>query len=346
MLLLGESGTGKSFVARRIHELSPRADRPFVEVGLTSDVGSDNMVQSDLFGHEKGAFTGASEYKEGLFSLADGGTIFLDEIGDASPEVQAKLLRVIESSTFKRLGGVRDIRVDVRVIAATNRDLDAMVREGSFREDLYYRLKVIPVTLPPLRERPEDIVPLVDYLLERAAPRGGAPRTFAPGLAARLADYPWPGNIRELDNALRHASAMAAGDEVTAADFPSPVRDCLGAGGPAREPAVVPPGDDQAAPAGAGPVIDAEALRAAIRSTDPLSEAMVEHPEEVPAHFAHAKRVYLEALIDECGGDLALISRFWDRSSEKTMRKLVREMGLEEKLNLARSRRPARRRSP
>jgi len=204
VLLRGESGTGKSFIARKIHGLSERRDRPFVEVGLTSDIGSENMIQSDLFGHEKGAFTGASEQKQGLFSLADGGTIFLDEIGDASKELQAKLLRVIESRTFKRLGGVRDVKVDVRVIAATNRDLEGMVEEGSFRRDLYYRLNVIAVHLPPLRKRAEDIPTLAEFLFSRATSRGNGPKKrLPPALAERLKGYQWPGNIRELDHALK-----------------------------------------------------------------------------------------------------------------------------------------------
>jgi hypothetical protein len=163
VLLRGESGTGKSFIARKIHGLSERLDRPFVEVGLTSDIGSENMIQSDLFGHEKGAFTGATEQEQGLFSLADGGTIFLDEIGDAPRELQAKLLRVIESQTFKRLGGVRDVKVDVRIIAATNRDL-------------YCRLNVIAVQLPPLRKRVDDIPALAEFLFARATSRSRWPR--------------------------------------------------------------------------------------------------------------------------------------------------------------------------
>jgi transcriptional regulator with PAS, ATPase and Fis domain len=148
---VGKTGTGKSHLARRIHLLSKRRDKPFIEVALTSDIGADNLIESELFGHEKGAFTGASEQKQGLFSLADGGTIFLDEIGDATADLQAKLLRVLEMKRFRRLGGVKDLEVDVRVIVATNRDLERAVADGKFRQDLYYRLNVISIRLPALR---------------------------------------------------------------------------------------------------------------------------------------------------------------------------------------------------
>ena len=356
VLLRGESGTGKSFIARKIHGLSDRRDRPFVEVGLTSDIGSENMIQSDLFGHEKGAFTGASEQKQGLFSLADGGTIFLDEIGDASKELQAKLLRVIESRTFKRLGGVRDVKVDVRVIAATNRNLERMVEDGSFRSDLYYRLNVIAVHLPPLRERADDIPALAEFLFARATSRsqpdalasdvgptlrvGGQRKRLAPDLAESLKGYAWPGNIRELDHALKSAAAMAEGTEITAADMPSPVREAVGgdveAAGKRPARALAPEARAPAEDGSASPVIDVEALRRAIRASDPVTAGKSVSPHDIPAHFEHAKRTYLATLMDEFGGDLGLIARFWDRSSEKTIRKLIRDCGLEPHLRAAR----------
>ncbi len=351
VLLRGESGTGKSFIARKIHGLSERLDRPFVEVGLTSDIGSENMIQSDLFGHEKGAFTGASEHKQGLFSLADGGTIFLDEIGDASKELQAKLLRVIESQTFKRLGGVRDIKVDVRIIAATNRDLEKMVEEGAFRRDLYYRLNVIAVHLPPLRKRVEDIPALAEFLFTRAMSRSqGQKKRLAPELAERLKAYAWPGNIRELDHALKAAAAMADGVEITAADLPSPVREAVGPEGMARERgkvavrALATESRVMSAQEEASPVTDiinVEALRRAIRESDPVATGKSTSPHNIPAHFEYAKRTYLATLIDEFGGDLGLIARFWDRSSEKTIRKLIRDCGLGDLLQAAREKGPA-----
>ncbi len=334
VLLLGESGTGKTDMARRIHALSRRREGPFVEVALTSDVGSDNMVQSDLFGHERGAFTGAGDQKQGLFSLAHGGTLFLDEIGDATPEVQAKLLRVIETSTFRRLGSPRDIRVDVRVIAATNRDLEARVREGKFREDLYYRLQVIPIRLPPLRERSADIPALADYLLARAAARtGGPPRALDPEAARLLALHSWPGNIRELDHALRFAAALADGGILRPEHLPEPLRapPPPGRGAPAESPEAGPPG-------AAGPVVDAGALRASLRTGAPPPRGKgARHGD--PRHVDHAKRIWLSVLIDEFDGDLAMAARFWDRSSEKTLRALVRAYGLGDRLAAARARR-------
>ncbi|MEM8886340.1 MAG: sigma-54 dependent transcriptional regulator, partial [Planctomycetota bacterium] len=229
VLLRGESGTGKSFLARQIHEHSRRAGPTFVEAPVTSDVGSDNLALSNLFGHEKGAYTDAGEQKDGLFSLADGGTIFLDEIGDASPDLQAKLLRVLETCTFKRLGSVHDIEVDVRIIAATNRDLEEMVEQGEFRRDLYYRLNLITLELPPLRERRDDIPALAEFLVERAQERQGAkdPKVLAPGLADRLRAYAWPGNIRELEYALRSALALSDGPMIEEDDLPAPIREAL-----------------------------------------------------------------------------------------------------------------------
>jgi DNA-binding NtrC family response regulator len=331
VLLRGESGTGKSFVARRIHELSRRRDKPFVEIGLTSDLGTDNLVQSNLFGHEKAAFTGATEQKIGLFTLADGGTIFLDEIGDATPELQAKLLRVTEEQTFKRLGGVRDIRVDVRIIAATNHDLEELARCHRFRQDLLYRLDVISIVLPPLRSRPEDIPSLAQFLLSRICRR--APhRRLPPELATALTSYPWPGNIRELEHALKHAVAMGDGPEILAADFPPAVRAHLGAG---ASGACI---NSETHSHDSRGVIDEQSLRRAIRRTDPVALSCSHHPEQDFATLAHARRVYLATLIDELNGDLSLIRLFWDRCSEKTLRRLVRDEGLADRLAQARSR--------
>jgi DNA-binding NtrC family response regulator len=333
VLLRGESGTGKSFIARKIHELSPRRDKPLIEVALTSDVGSDNFVQSNLFGHERGAFTGATETKQGLFSLADGGTIFLDEIGDASAELQAKLLRVIETSTFKRLGGVRDIHVDIRIVAATNRDLEQMVQSGAFRQDLYYRINVIPVQLPPLRERAEDVPALAQFLLARLP--GAAGKRLRPELSDQLRHYAWPGNVRELEHALKHALAMCDEGEVEPADFPQAVRAALSnIGGTAAAAPPLPPLSGTSK----SPLINVDALRRAIRAAPSPGQLSSGRGFDVPAHVEHAKRVWLETLIDELSGDLALIGLFWDRSSEKTLRNLVREYGLADRLSAARDR--------
>jgi DNA-binding NtrC family response regulator len=344
VLLRGESGTGKSFIARKIHGLSDRRKKPLIEVGLTSDIGSDNMVQSDLFGHEKGAFTGADRQKDGLFSLADEGTIFLDEIGDASPEVQAKLLRVIESSTFKRLGSGGDIKVDVRVIVATNRDLEEMVEEGTFRKDLYYRLNVIPIELPPLRERPEDVPALAEFLLARAARSDPTLcKDLAPGLADELCAYPWPGNVRELDHALKYASAMAEGPRIGRDDLPETVRVPLekgsAKGGAAASTSAARDGAPDG-PSGRQEIIDEGALRSAIRVRDPASMAGAPKTHEVPGHIDHLRRLHLAALIDEFGGDLALIGKYCDRGSEKTLRRQIKQYDLTKRLEAARARGP------
>ena len=210
VLLRGESGTGKEVAAHAIHAWSPRADGPFVAVNCAAL--PESLLESELFGHEKGAFTGAVERRRGRIELADGGTFFLDEIGELKPELQAALLRVLENRSFERVGGSRSIEVDVRWVAATNRDLHTMMTEGTFREDLYHRLSVFPVELPPLRERTEDILPLVEAVLPRIARKIGV-RTpeLAPEARQFLVGAPWPGNVRELTNLLERAVILADG---------------------------------------------------------------------------------------------------------------------------------------
>jgi DNA-binding NtrC family response regulator len=212
-LLLGESGTGKSFVAQLIHARSNRARGPFVEVNCAGL--SATFLDSELFGHERGAFTDAREMKRGLFEVADHGTLFLDEVGDLDPALQPKLLKVLESRSFRRLGGTREISVDVRLVAATNRPLEADVRAGRFREDLYYRLSVFPLTIPPLRERSrDDVLELVHASLADLGQRHpGSPRRLAPRALELLVGYGWPGNVRELRNVLERALVLAAGEE-------------------------------------------------------------------------------------------------------------------------------------
>ena len=193
----GESGTGKELVAQAIHTLSPRADGPYIRVNCAAL--TETLLESELFGHEKGAFTGAHARKTGRFELADRGTLFLDEIGELSLNVQAKLLRVLQERTFERVGGEKTIKVDVRIIAATNRDLLKETQEGRFREDLYYRLNVFPISVPPLRERREDISLLTEHFLRKLKTYGGS-KTLAPGVLTHLTAYSWPGNVRELEN--------------------------------------------------------------------------------------------------------------------------------------------------
>lgn len=223
VLLLGESGTGKEVVARAIHQWSPRAERPFVAVNcvaLTSE-----LLESELFGHEKGAFTGAVAQKKGKFELAAGGTIFLDEIGDLAPNLQAKLLRVLQEKEFQRVGGVKDIRADVRILAATNRDLRQALQNGGFREDLYYRLNVASLLLPPLRERRDDISSLVWHFIERLCHEMKRPVLgLDTGVMNILSAYPWPGNIRELRNTIERAVVLAAGPNISVGDLPTDVR--------------------------------------------------------------------------------------------------------------------------
>jgi two-component system response regulator AtoC len=219
VLLTGESGTGKDLAAKVLHYASDRASRPFMNI--TCSALPDTILESELFGHERGAFTDARSQKRGLLESADGGTVFLDEIGEMAPPLQAKLLRVLEDKTFKRVGGVADIRVDVRVIAATNRNLEDEVKKGRFREDLYYRLNVLPILLPPLRSRVDDIPALVHYFVDayntefRKRVRG-----VSAGAMRRLEAYGWPGNIRELRNAVERAVLLVEGDELTADQFP------------------------------------------------------------------------------------------------------------------------------
>jgi Nif-specific regulatory protein len=222
MLLLGESGTGKEIFARAIHNWSDRREQPFVAINC---VGlSKELLGSQLFGHEKGAFTGASELKQGKMELAHGGTVFLDEVGDISTELQTKLLRFLQEREFERVGGTKPIRVDVRIIAATNRDLNNAVREGRFRLDLYYRLNVVSLQLPALRERKEDIPGLAHYFLKRTALETKKSFTGITGEALqKLVAYEWPGNVRELANIIESAVVMGQGPELAVHDLPAKV---------------------------------------------------------------------------------------------------------------------------
>ncbi|MEZ5980516.1 MAG: sigma-54 dependent transcriptional regulator [Planctomycetota bacterium] len=209
VLVSGETGTGKELVARAIHRLGRRADRPFV--ALNCAAVQPSLVESELFGHEPGSFTGASRRRKGCFELANGGTLFLDEITEMSTELQTRLLRVLETDEFRRVGGERSIRVDVRLVAATNRDADAAVRDGELREDLYYRLEVFPIRVPPLRERERDIQMLASHFLAALDEGADAPKSFHPDALARLRAHAWPGNVRELRNVVERAHILATG---------------------------------------------------------------------------------------------------------------------------------------
>ena len=234
VLLLGESGTGKELIAQALHQNSPRRDRPFIKVACAAL--PETLLESELFGHEKGSFTGAMYTRAGRFEMADGGTLFLDEIGDVTPTVQVKLLRFLEEREFERVGGNRTFKVDVRIVAATHRDLRTRLEEGTFREDLYYRLNVIELRIPPLRERTGDIPLLAHHFLRKYAELNGkAVREFDDEVLALLLRHPWPGNVRELENALERAVVLANEPTLAPAHFPT-LRRAAAAARPASAP--------------------------------------------------------------------------------------------------------------
>lgn len=223
VLIQGESGTGKELIAQAIHHNSPRSDRPFVHVNCAAM--PEGLLESELFGHERGAFTGATARRKGRFELADGGTLFLDEIGDMSPGLQAKLLRVLQEGEFERVGGTQTIKVDVRLISATNKDLQEEVGKGDFREDLFYRINVIPIYVPPLRERKEDIPLLAVHFLERYRTEMGKNISYITEEALEaMKAYPWPGNVRELENMIERAVVMSHRDQIDVEDLPENLR--------------------------------------------------------------------------------------------------------------------------
>ncbi len=220
VLIVGETGSGKELVARALHQASPRAKRPIVSVNCAAF--AENLLESELFGHERGAFTGAGERKRGLLEVADGGTLFLDEIGEFPPALQPKLLRVLQDRRFRRVGGTAEIECDVRIIAATHRDLAQMIAAGTFREDLFYRLNVVTLDVPALRERRGDIPLLAMHFLQRFARElGRAVRTIAPETLRTMQDYPWPGNVRELQNVIERGVLFCSGETLERADLPT-----------------------------------------------------------------------------------------------------------------------------
>jgi len=277
ILLLGESGTGKDLLAAEIHRLSPRAGGPFIKA--TCAAIPEGLLESDLFGHEKGAFTGATASKEGRFELAHGGTIYLDDVGDMTLATQVKLLRVLQEREFERVGSSVTRKVDVRVIAATNRDLETAIAQGRFREDLYYRLNVVPIRMPALRERREDLLPLIGHFLQKSAARTGRPAKDIDREALEyLLEHTWPGNVRELENVIEHASIMAEGPRIGRQDFPAYLVGSGEEGGAMearREPsAAAAPGlSHEAAEESAGPPFDS--LAEAGLSLDEIEKGMI-----------------------------------------------------------------------
>lgn len=229
ILITGENGTGKELVARSVHFGSKRSENPFVAVNCAAI--PEELIESELFGHEKGAFTGATQLKRGKFDIANGGTLFLDEIGDMSLKTQAKVLRILQEQKFERVGGNHTIEVDVRVVAATNKNLQESIRENKFREDLYYRLAVIPLVVPPLRERAEDIPSLLKYYLDIFAnEQSREPKNFSEDTAQMLKHYPWPGNVRELKNLVERLSIMTKGNSIGPEDLPAEILEAVAQG--------------------------------------------------------------------------------------------------------------------
>ncbi|MBI5468271.1 MAG: sigma-54-dependent Fis family transcriptional regulator [Deltaproteobacteria bacterium] len=218
VLIQGETGTGKGLVANAIHFASNRRTHPFIEINCSAI--PDTLLETEMFGYEKGAFTDAKQTKKGLFELADGGTVFLDEIGDMDMRMQPKLLKFLESRTFRKIGGTKDIKIDLRVIAATNRDLETLVSESRFREDLYYRLKVMVINLPPLRERKDDILPLARYFITTYESSLGVVKKLSPDCLPILMGYDWPGNVREVKNAMERATILSGSDDILPAHLP------------------------------------------------------------------------------------------------------------------------------
>jgi Nif-specific regulatory protein len=259
VLIGGESGTGKELVARAIHQNSSRAAQPFIAINCAAL--TESLLESELFGHERGAFTGAVALKKGKFEMADGGTLFLDEVGELAPALQAKLLRVLQQQEFERVGGTRRIHVDVRILAATNRDLDAAVRAVNFRQDLYFRLNVISVTMPPLRERREDIPLLAAHFAKQFCQKmKRSPMAISEKARAALLRYDWPGNIRELENAIERAVVLGASDSILPEDLPEAVVELAAA---APSGSVSSPGNYQAAVVEAKQRVVREALERA-----------------------------------------------------------------------------------
>lgn len=287
VLILGESGTGKELVARNLHRQSERATKPLVKVNCAAI--PHTLIESELFGHEKGAFTGAVKQRKGLFEQADGGTLFLDEIGELSLDVQAKLLRVLQNGEVCRIGSEKVINVDVRLLAATHRDLDEMVQDGQFREDLYYRLNVISVYVPALRERGEDIKALAEYFLEEACDENSVGnRTFGDKAYRQMREYHWPGNIRELKNRIERAAILSESDVIESFD----------------NMVIRPSGDDSAAPRKVG-------AEAAPVSTEAMGETFAFATAIVPWQELHANldKSYIKYVLNKTSGNVSEAAR-------------------------------------
>jgi DNA-binding NtrC family response regulator len=308
----GETGTGKDVVARSIHQVSRRREGPFI----VFDCGAvpENLIESELFGHEKGSFTGAHSTRQGVFELASGGTVFLDELGELQLDLQPKLLRVLEQREVKRVGGTKPIRVDVRIIAATNRNLEEEVRQGRFREDLFYRLTVVRVKLPPLRERREDVRVLARHFLEHASFNrshdGRKVLNFAPGVLDRLAEYTWPGNVRELHNVIERAVSFAENDTIELRDLPEDIAWPLGA-----------------LAEGAIPPSDYEGRTDAVQLPDVRMDVDGTFKDAKERWIASFEREYISSLLKKNNGNISHAARE-SEIDRKYFRKLMKKYGL------------------
>ncbi|GAB4563913.1 MAG: sigma-54 dependent transcriptional regulator [Haliangiales bacterium] len=305
VLITGESGTGKELVAKALHEHSSRHDKPFIKINCAAI--PKNLMESEMFGYEKGAFTGASSAKPGRFELADGGTLFLDEIGEIPVEMQVKLLRAIQESEFERVGGIATIKVDVRLITATNRDLEQEVQRGNFRDDLYYRLNVVPLRIPPLRERSGDIPLLTDHIIAKFNQRLNKDITgLSPEALAQLRGYSWPGNIRELENVLERTILFTSGDRIEVSDLPDEQNGASGARRYADEPQPPPqsPGE---------PLTGDTSLKEIVR-----------------AKTNQVERALISKALDETGGNVTQAAKLL-KISRKSLQMKMKEFGLRDR---------------
>jgi two-component system response regulator AtoC len=327
VLLTGESGTGKELVARALHDFSSRASGPFIKINCAAI--PKTLMESELFGYEKGAFTGAVGSKPGRFELAHGGSLFLDEIGEIPIEMQVKLLRVLQESEFERVGGIKTIKVDVRLVTATNRDLAAEITTGGFRDDLYYRLNVVPIHLPPLRERREDIPLLVEHFIARFNDRLRKQIAGAePEAIERLVSHGWPGNIRELENVIERTMLFCEGPQIRVTDLPGE----LAAPPQGALPQVAPQEERPPRPAASSGALPAQAAAPipSVSAVPPVGEEVGSLKEAVRAETERVERELIQRALDETGGNITKAARKL-QISRKSLQTKMKELGLRDK---------------